>query len=271
MRDHDGRASAVPFYFDPAVELFGCHHAPDEGPARECGVVVCPPMGPEYVQSHRGLRQLAVRLADAGFHALRFDFYGCGDSRGDGSEWDVGRWRDDVSAAIAEVRARSRLEKVCVVGLRLGAALATVVAAETGDVDGLVLWEPVVDGSAYVEELEARHRDWLRGFPARVKSSSRGTSDTLVLGFPLTQELRAGLAQVDLLAIGSRPARNVLVVEGTEGARTHALTGRLRSFDCAVEYERVSSQQMWTADLERVVVPHESLQRMVSWLSKVYA
>jgi len=76
-----------PFYFGaPGKELFGCLHAPEPDCCLDCGVVVCQPFGHEYVNSHRALRQLAKRLVDAGFPVLRFDYYGCGDSRGETTE-----------------------------------------------------------------------------------------------------------------------------------------------------------------------------------------
>src|SRR5437773_7734152 len=71
----------VPFYFgSPDKLLFGCYHEPSLERRRKCAVVVCQPVGHEYINSHRALRQLAARLCDAGFPVLRFDYYGCGDS-----------------------------------------------------------------------------------------------------------------------------------------------------------------------------------------------
>ena len=80
------RVEIEPFYFGTSSKpLFGCYHVPQSALRRDCGVLFCAPMGSEYVRFHRAYRQLADRLAKAGFPVLRFDFYGCGDSSGDGT------------------------------------------------------------------------------------------------------------------------------------------------------------------------------------------
>ena len=61
---------------------FGWLHVPDDGTAR-AGVVLCPPLGYEYVCAHRTIRHLAEALAAAGFCVLRVDYDGTGDSSGD--------------------------------------------------------------------------------------------------------------------------------------------------------------------------------------------
>src|SRR5260221_4633500 len=122
------------FYFRSSDKpLFGCYHEPSASRLRSCGILICQPIGHEYVNAHRALRQLAVRLAEAGFPVLRFDYYGCGDSSGNTEDASILQWSADISAAISELRRRTGLFRVCMVGLRLGGALATLVAAEPGD------------------------------------------------------------------------------------------------------------------------------------------
>src|SRR5437870_2393270 len=52
-----------------------------QGPQRRNhGVLLCAPAGHEQIHTHRTLRHLADRLADAGFDAVRCDFHDSGDS-----------------------------------------------------------------------------------------------------------------------------------------------------------------------------------------------
>lgn len=260
----------TPFYFGVAgEELFGVYHRPQGGVPRESAVVVCHPLGQEYIRAHRGLRQLAVRLADAGFPVLRFDLYGCGDSLGDPGDGTLERWREDVAAAVAEARARSAAERACLVGLRLGATLAALVGADDSAVDAVVLWEPVVGGRGYLDELDAQHAERLVLYPARVKASARERSE--VLGFPVSEGLRARLAQVDLLGLPGRPARRALIVEGEATPEAQELKEALERLGCRVDYECRPTQRMWIEDINRIVVPHEALQAIVSWLIQAYA
>ena len=88
---------ARPLHFGPVGSpLFGCYHPPD-GAARRSGVVLCYPFGQEYVRAHRAFRLLANRLASVGFHVLRFDYHGCGDSSGGRGRGDLSRWKSDTA------------------------------------------------------------------------------------------------------------------------------------------------------------------------------
>src|SRR5215467_5624104 len=102
------RNQPMPFYFGgEGRKLYGCFHGPTQKGAPRCAVLICQPLGHEYVNSHRALRQLAVRLADAGIPVLRFDYFGCGDSSGEAEQGSITRWLEDVSTAVAELRTRS--------------------------------------------------------------------------------------------------------------------------------------------------------------------
>ena len=157
-----------PIYFGAEGRpLFGFYHPPTEGPWRGVGVVLCPPIGTDRTRSDRAYRHLAERLAGAGFACLRFDLFGTGDSGGDESEPGLLRgWVDDVGHAIRELRARSGAETISLVGLRLGATVAMLHAAESGPVDSLVLWSPYVSGAGFLSEVTKMHKVYLRIEPA---------------------------------------------------------------------------------------------------------
>ena len=69
----------TPLYFGPASRpLFGWYHEPVAKVHRALSMVICPPLGHEYLNSHRSLRHLADRCAAAGVPTLRFDYDGTG-------------------------------------------------------------------------------------------------------------------------------------------------------------------------------------------------
>ncbi len=142
------------FFGDPP--LFGIYHSPDPSvPMRDIGVLVCPPVGHEHTRTHRALRVLGESLARAGFHALRFDYRGLGDSWGDSREGSVEGWCEDIDRALCELHALSGAREIAVVGLRLGATLA--VRALGLRVQGrvrvrrLVMWDPVMSGAEFLD------------------------------------------------------------------------------------------------------------------------
>ena len=265
------RAGIEPFYFGTSTKsLFGCYHAPQSRSPRESSVVLCYPMGGEYIRSHRAYQQLAVRLSNAGFPVLRFDFYGCGDSAGDGVQGQVQQWLLDIAAAIGEIRDRCGIAKVCLVGRRLGATLAAMAAETQGDIDSLILWEPVVNGKPYLEELLILHQDMLRYSDAKPKPASTDGQSVEVLGFPLTTLLRTEIEHLNLLALQQKPAHNILVIENHAKAGESRLSQHLLSCGAHVTCQYLPSHTHWTESVYNTPVPVQVLQAVVSWMVEVY-
>ena len=128
--------------------LVGMLHAP-EAEARPTAALFCHAFGEERKSSALAMARLARAVARAGFPALRFDYYGCGDSEGEFADATVGTRLEDIATAAAFLRRRTEAEGVCLLGLRLGATLAARAAERLADCAGLVLVEPVTDGAAY--------------------------------------------------------------------------------------------------------------------------
>lgn len=259
-----------PCFFGPrARRLFGCYHEPQTWPAREYGVVLCYPVGQEYIRSHRACQHLASAIARAGFPTLRFDYYGTGDSAGDPDEVDLSRWRGDLALAVEELRARSGVGPVVVAGLRLGASLALTAAPRIDDLAGLVLWEPVVSGSAYLDELAAQHDEAILRYFVQPQDYLRTARPAELLGFPVGGPLRAALESLDLLAAQPPRARPLLLVE-SHGAPEHAALAARLGTGAKLAHEHVPSFTVWTDDVDKGLVPREVIAAIVAWLEKVF-
>lgn len=147
-----------PTWFGPTDEpLLGAVHIPESGHAR-AAVVLCPPIGKEHIDTYLGVKLLAERLCDRGLLAVRFDYYGCGDSSGDQADTDaLARWQRSVVHAVALARSCGA-ETVSLVGLRAGALFAAAAAAECGPINSLVLWDPALSGRGYLREQRAYYK-----------------------------------------------------------------------------------------------------------------
>ena len=73
------------------------------------------------MRTHWAFRKLAGFLAREGFHVLRFDYYGTGDSAGDYHESNIGQWLADIHEAADELKDRADVRDISVVGLQCGA------------------------------------------------------------------------------------------------------------------------------------------------------
>jgi pimeloyl-ACP methyl ester carboxylesterase len=159
------------FFGHPESPLFGvCHAARGRKTraslrSRETAVraaLICPPIGQEYIRTHWCLRLLAKQLARVGVDVLRMDYHGIGDSFGIPEQiHSLADWTRNIEQAIDHLKEASGAQTVMLIGQRLGGTLATRVASRRPDVNSLVLWEPIVDGQDYLNELRSMHAQML--------------------------------------------------------------------------------------------------------------
>lgn len=257
------------FYFgSPEFPLFGAFHDAETYAQREVGIVICYPFGSEYMRSHRACRHLAVSLARVGFPVLRFDYRGTGDSAGEASDATMADWRADIDLAIDTLRDRTGVESICLAGLRLGASMAFEVASDHPNVDALILWEPVVRGEAYLDELRHQHQELLwRYFANSSHLVDQSTSE--LLGYPLELRLRHELEQLHLLGLPSADVARALIVESEPSADVQQLHERLGESVMDVTYRQIPSFPTWRDDVDKGLVPEPVLRGIVEWADEV--
>jgi alpha-beta hydrolase superfamily lysophospholipase len=257
----------LPIVFGPSDRpLLGFYHAPDGPQTRSIAVVLCNPIGFEAMSAHRTYRHLAERLAAKGVPALRFDYDGTGDSSGRSD--DPGRmsaWLGSVEAALHEIRSRAGVRQVALFGVRFGATLAMLAAAEDGRVDAMISWAPVISGRAHVSELRA-----FRMLTPRAPVPRRTDGGEEVGGYFFSGETLADISKIDLLAICDRAPKRVLILPRSERAGDEArLVERLRAHGAEVLSSPAPGYSgMMREDPYDTVVPFDTLDRIVEWLCR---
>lgn len=250
--------------------LFGFYHPP-AGSSRGVGVVLCRPIGTDLTRSDRASRHLAERLAAAGFACLRFDLYGTGDSGGEETDPRLAQfWLDDVGRAVEEIRARSGVERVALVGLRLGATLAMAAAADRGDVDSLVLWSPWISGGAFVAEATKLHKLYLRIEPEVATAPAAPIDGEEALGMLLARPVVADLSRLDLIQVSRRPARRALLIDGGNVAGRDALLEHLRGLGAETEMRSHPGHKFLITISHRAALPDEIIDSVAGWLKDAY-
>jgi pimeloyl-ACP methyl ester carboxylesterase len=237
------RVVATPLFFGPTDRrLFGWLHRPAVECGQRLGVVICPPFGQEAVNAHGTVRHLANALAAAGFPSLRFDYDGCGDSAGHDRDADrLEAWTGSVHRATAMLKRELNLDRVCLVGIRLGATLAALAAVNRNDVAGLVAISPITSGRVLVREWKAmgKVRAWRSGVDAGANGEPGppGADDAIeAAGFVMTAQTCDAIGQINLLETAALPCP-VFVID-REGA-----VGSQRWTD-SLEQARVSVQRV---------------------------
>jgi exosortase A-associated hydrolase 2 len=117
-------------------------------------VLYLPPFGEEMHKSRRTVALQARQLAAIGYAVLQIDLTGCGDSTGDFSTATWSTWQHDAHCGIDWLRQRFDDKPVLLWGLRLGATLAATVAdLSPKTIDGLLLWQPIVNGETFLNQF----------------------------------------------------------------------------------------------------------------------
>lgn len=150
----DTEMNELPFFYDQrGSRRFAVLHSPVRGDAAKA-ILMCHPFGEEKLWSHRVFVSFAREAAKRNVAILRFDMCGHGDSAGGTENCSVESLTADIAFAIAVLKKHcSQIDKVSLLGLRFGATLAMQCATEQDDVDHVILWEPILDGRRYVQEL----------------------------------------------------------------------------------------------------------------------
>lgn len=249
-------STRTPLYFGPEERsLFGWYHAPEGGAGGDLAVLVCPPLGHEYVNSHRSIRHLTDRIAEAGVPAMRFDYDGTGDSAGgDEDPGRVAAWLQSIRAAMETLRDLSGCTRLVLAGARFGATLAALTAGEL-EVAGLVLWTPVVRGRAYMRELKA----------LQLTGATRDSEELEPGGFLYTDETQRDIGAVNLEELVPKTPR-ALIVARNDLAEETKLRDKWRAAGIDVEQVAAPGYTEMYAPPHDTVVPSEAIAVTVRWV-----
>jgi pimeloyl-ACP methyl ester carboxylesterase len=170
---------------------------------------------------HRAFVNFARTLGSRGYAVLRFDYMGHGDSGGEFAQATVESRLQDIACAVDALKSRAPgVERIGLLGLRFGAMLAAVAAERDLTLSRLILWDPVIRGTAYMKEMlrinlatqmavfkEIRHNR-----EALVEMLHQGQTVNID-GYEIGGQFYNEAAKIDLLSGENKFSGEVLIVE----------------------------------------------------------
>jgi len=206
--------------------------------------VYCHPLFEERKCSHRFSYQLKRAFKEAGLMLERFDYRGTGEAEGEFSEVSIVSLREDVARQIQG-------EELCLIGLRFGASLALdYCVSERAAIEVLVLIEPIIIGSSYVDFLRRKQRikDLITGL-----SGEELVDDGFenIEGYKTSRKFIRQLQGFNLLETAERYGLKnpvyIVRLSGLAGtdAETHRLAEILRRSAADVTVENIEMPPFW--------------------------
>lgn len=269
----------TPFYFaNGGRSLFGVLHRP-AAQGTLPSFVFCHPLAEEKLWAQRVFVSFARQLAARGHAVLRFDYMGNGDSDGEFRESSLSTAIADVRRAVEQVREMTGTRLVSLLGLRLGATIASLAAEDSADLRHLVLWAPIVDGARYMQELlrinlttqMAVYKEIRQDRDALVATMEQGNLVN-VDGYDLTHRLYSEVSAVKLAAAAKRHEGPCLVVQiDRQPGRTSPELQQLAASYAGATLTAVQEEPFWKEILRFYDQAPNLFPATLEWLRTVDA
>ena len=262
---------AIPIFFGGVRHLAGWFAQGAQGAlgagTRRCAVLLCPPIGHEYMCSHRAFRNLTRDLAATGFSVLRFDYRGTGDSgSAPATESLVPAWLESVSLAADELRLRSGADKLAFIGLRFGATMAATAATSRHDVDSLVLWSPCTNGRSLIRQTRMLAMS-IAERPGDLVLEAEGIESA---GFLLDAATVADIARMNMHDDATHTAKSSLILTRHDAQSEQELIGVLTGAGVDCEEKRYRTHAEFMISPLHSVLPTDAMATIVQWLDVKY-
>lgn len=241
------------FFANGTYRLFGVLHEPIGAPSGGAWVF-CHPFAEEKLWAQRVYVSFARMLAARGAWVLRFDSMGNGDSEGQFATASVETMLSDIASAIRQLEQSSGIgQGIGLLGLRFGATLAALAAEGSPKVSKLVLWEPIVDGGKYMQEMlrinlttqSAVYKEIRHNREALVRMMREGATvniDGYELAYPCYEQVSA----VNLKEGRKRFAGASLVVQvGKDGQPIHPDLRALQESYSVADLQGIAEEPFW--------------------------
>lgn len=244
--------------------LYGIYHEANPVCERDSGIVICHPLGLEYIRCYWALKQLAILLARDGHHVIRFDYSHTGNSAGESNEANVDMWCEDILTAIQELQDIAAPTHISMVGLRFGAILAAKVS-ETYPLKKMVLWEPVTSGKEHLRQLQflnaGEHENNVRYYQPR----NLNPDAIDLLGFPYPAHLRESMSK-EILAEKKVGTQKIAIIAEEEGAELNQAILSWTQQNVRVDFTKTPEPGNWNNQhlLNDSFIPTQTLDIIVN-------
>jgi uncharacterized protein len=245
--------------------IYGVYHSPTHTEKHSMSILLCHPFGQEYMRCYRIMRQLSDQLSGQGHHVMRFDWQGYGDSDGNPDQGNYTIWLNNIKDALDELLSTSGHTAAAVVGLRMTGTLLWKASNDLSNINNIILWDPVLSGTHWLNELKELHNSFLN---KKYSGSKNLSSDKEYLGFPFSSHLQQEISSIDITnQIPSNSYKLHLILSDQNNYRD-SLVNIIQSFGT---YELISAPDIWNKPIlfDRVIMSSPALAAIVQYFNEL--
>ncbi len=243
--------------------LFAWMHTAAQKPlAPRWAVILCPPIGYEYMSVHRTYRHLAKAFVQSHCVVFRFDYAFTGNSSGRQSQdLTLDSCVGDLEDINNHIQSIFPGIKTCFVGFNFGAAVIAK-ASTLMSMDAVVLWEPPVSGRKFNRELRV-----LAGILNDEDSSTAAVDEAA--GVFLTEEFCKQLGDYNLAILLLSRIKECLVLSGTANGKIQEIVEQLQTEGRSCQLACYRGHEGMLAYPTETEIPIEAITQQVDWLSSL--
>lgn len=251
-----------PCYFGvEGKQLIGWVHSSQNCKSLDKCLVLCPPLGVEYMSTYRSYRYIADYFALAGITTMRFDYHGTGDSSGFNlNENRLPDWLDSIEQSCQYLKTKSGCSQIGLFGFRMGGTFATLMA-EKVDAKFLILWSIFDQGKRFIREIRAM----------QLTSAIQENQEENLLeagGIVYWPETENAIREIDLLKYTPKSA-NTLIIPRDDLTPNSKLRDHFKNRGLDVEQVELAGSADMLRDPYFTIVPHESIYSIVKWVTSL--
>lgn len=240
-------------------EVFFWHHIPKKN-CKNVAVIIIGPIGPEYISCHRSIKLLAEQLSHSGFHSIRYDPIGMGNSSGtldDENIWS--KWKKTPVCISEFLTKKFEYDDVILIGLRSGCILLSEVLNQL-PTKTIILWHPIIKGTTFIRSIQL--------LDSVLYEDSDVTNNNILEGggYPFTEALQSEIKKIDLLSQDYTNIKNTLLINSQ--SNKHPLKDILHSIGSKIDSYSLDGLDDMIKQVTLSKIPYTNIEIIVNWLNE---
>lgn len=243
-------------------KIFFWHHMPQKE-SKNIAIVIIGPIGPEYMPCHRSIRLLADDLSKIGFHTLRYDPVGMGNSSGSLANKNIWhQWVRTPEYFTDYLKNNFNINEVIFIGLRSG-CLVLSEAIKKSTTKTVIFWHPITRGKTFIRGIQLLDS---------VLYKNEITSDSKQLeggGYPFSEELQNEIKNINLLSQDFNNIKSALIINDEDSTVESKLNTQLILSDAKTDSVYVKGLSDMIKQVTLSKIPYENINIITSWLKNL--